>query len=64
VLKAAVYNVAGEKVAVVRSEGATGHAAWDASGAANGLYIIRIESYDAQGRMLGTQISKVINLTN
>jgi len=64
VLKATVYNVAGEKVAVVRSAGATGQVSWDAQGAANGLYLLAIELYDSQGRLLGRQTSKLINLTH
>jgi len=63
-LRVGIYNVAGEKVTTLYSDGPTGWVEWSALGAANGLYLARIELFDASGKILGVQTSKIINLTH
>jgi len=62
-LKVTIYDVAGEKVAVVKSAGPGQEATWDGRSAANGLYIAVVEMYAADGRFLGRKTVKILNLS-
>jgi flagellar hook assembly protein FlgD len=61
-LKATVYDLAGEKVAVREGAPGAGQVLWDASGAASGLYVALVECRTAGGQLARRQALRVVVL--
>ena len=59
-LQARIYNLAGELVRVLQGAAGTNQVGWDASGTASGLYFAELEGVDANGKLMGKQILKVL----
>ncbi|MGH7739463.1 MAG: hypothetical protein ACREL1_04880, partial [bacterium] len=58
-LKATLYDLAGEKVAVENGAPGSGQVGWDASRTASGIYLAAVECRDEKGRMTCRQILKI-----
>lgn len=58
-LKATLYDLAGEKVAVENGAPGSGQVGWDASRVASGIYLAAVECRDEEGRIARRQILKI-----
>ncbi len=59
-LRASLYTLAGELVAVVEGNSGSGVVPWSAVGLANGVYIAVVEARDVNGGFFGRQTLKVL----
>lgn len=61
-LRARIYDVAGQRVALLEGSQATSQIIWNTEDLASGLYLVELEAKDSSGRFFGQQIVKVMIL--
>jgi uncharacterized repeat protein (TIGR01451 family) len=59
-MRAKIYNIAGEKVAVIQGDPGTGQVDWDATGCASGYYLAVVQLLNANGGVSSRQTLKII----
>jgi flagellar hook assembly protein FlgD len=61
-LQARIYDMAGQRVAILSGEKGTSQILWNTEGLASGLYLAELEARDSNGKFFGRKILKVMIL--
>jgi flagellar hook assembly protein FlgD len=59
-VEARLYDMAGERMATLDGQAGTNQVSWNSAGVASGLYLAELEARDADGKIWGKQIVKVL----